>query len=266
MISVLGVAPLARDRLRLHRTAQRHARGQASKQFPSRNSARSPTQRSEEFVRPATSTGTPACSLEGLHHPRRPASPLPKTATLLQPSAFAHKDFAARVAKFSRSARTFHRLRVLQRADKRRRRACDDSAGTTSAAGTPSTNSCPAIPPQRIALRTPEQKVTGNYVDCGNKIVRFWASKISSCGYPRRHPRSRPRRAQQVGDIVRLLEEQRRHTDLRCPRRDILVPMNEEHPQVDGGRLRGDPHASASSQRGAAEDEDHRVRAVHPPG
>ena len=140
---------------------------------------------------------------------------LPKTATLLSSlPAFTHKEFAARVAKvFPLCENISIDYAVLQRADNVVGVACDDFGWNDVG----SWHAVHALLPKdkRGNASRSELLITkssGNYVDCGKKIVALIGVKdLIIVDTPDAILVADRKRAQQVGDIVKLLEEQRRH-------------------------------------------------------
>jgi len=140
---------------------------------------------------------------------------LPKTATLLSSlPPFTHKEFAARVAKvFPLCENISIDYAVLQRADNVVGVACDDFGWNDVG----SWHAVHALLPKdkRGNASRSELLITkssGNYVDCGKKIVALIGVKdLIIVDTPDAILVADRKRAQQVGDIVKLLEEQRRH-------------------------------------------------------
>ena len=87
-----------------------------------------------------------------------------------------------------------------------------NSAGTTSAVGTPFTNSLPHDSNSNAArseLLCADS--TGNYIDCGQKLVALLGVKdLIIVDTPDALLVADRSRAQQVGDIVKLLEKNNR--------------------------------------------------------
>ena len=140
---------------------------------------------------------------------------LPKTATLLSSlPPFAHKDFAARVAKvFPLCENISIDYAVLQRADNVVGIACDDfgwnDVGSWHAV-------YELLPRDKRGNASRSEllvtKSSGNYVDCGKKIVALLGVRdLIIVDTPDAILIADRNRAQQVGDIVKLLEQQSRH-------------------------------------------------------
>jgi mannose-1-phosphate guanylyltransferase len=140
---------------------------------------------------------------------------LPKTATLLSSlPPFAHKDFAERVAKvFPLCENISIDYAVLQRADNVVGVACDDF-GWNDVGSWHAVYELLPRDSNRNAARSEvlSKKSSGNYVDCGSKIVALLGVKdLIVIDTPDAILVADRKRAQQVGDIVKLLEAQRRH-------------------------------------------------------
>src|ERR1700733_3477156 len=141
---------------------------------------------------------------------------LPKTATLISSlPPFAHKEFAERVAKvFPLCEDISIDYAVLQRADNVVGVPCDDF-GWNDVGSWHAVYELLPRDSNRNASRSSEllsKKSSGNYVDCGKKIVALLGVKdLIIVDTPDAILVADRGRAQQVGDIVRMLEEQRRH-------------------------------------------------------
>jgi mannose-1-phosphate guanylyltransferase len=141
---------------------------------------------------------------------------LPKTATLISSlPPFAHKEFAERVAKvFPLCENISIDYAVLQRADNVVGVPCDDF-GWNDVGSWHAVYELLPRDSNRNASRSSEllsKKSSGNYVDCGKKIVALLGVKdLIIVDTPDAILVADRGRAQQVGDIVRMLEEQRRH-------------------------------------------------------
>lgn len=140
---------------------------------------------------------------------------LPKTATLLSSlPAFAHKDFAARVAKvFPLCENISIDYAVLQRADNVVGVPSDDfgwnDVGSWHAVYELLSKDKRGNASRSELLST---KSSGNYVDCGKKIVALLGVKdLIIIDTPDAILVADRKRAQQVGEIVKLLEQQSRH-------------------------------------------------------
>ena len=140
---------------------------------------------------------------------------LPKTATLLSSlPPFTHKDFANRVAKvFPLCENIAIDVAVLQRADNVAGVACDDfgwnDVGSWHAV-------YELLPRDKRGNASRSEllirKSSGNYVDCGKKMVALLGVKdLIIVDTPDALLIADRNRAQQVGDIVRMLERQQRH-------------------------------------------------------
>jgi mannose-1-phosphate guanylyltransferase len=140
---------------------------------------------------------------------------LPKTATLLSSlPPFAHKEFAERVAKvFPLCENISIDYAVLQHADNVVGVACDDF-GWNDVGSWHAVYELLPRDARGNASRSEliGKKSSGNYVDCGKKIVALLGVKdLIIVDTPDALLVADRGRAQQVGDIVRLLESQKRH-------------------------------------------------------
>ena len=140
---------------------------------------------------------------------------LPKTATLLSSlPPFRHKDFAARVAEvFPLCENISIDYAVLQRADNVVGIACDDfgwnDVGSWHAV-------YELLPRDMHANATRSELLStdssGNYVDCGKKMVALLGVKdLIIVDTPDALLVADRGRAQEVGQIVKALEDKRRH-------------------------------------------------------
>jgi mannose-1-phosphate guanylyltransferase len=140
---------------------------------------------------------------------------LPKTATLLSSlPPFANKDFAKRVAKvFPLCENISIDYAVLQKADNVVGVACDDfgwnDVGSWHAV-------YELLPRDKRGNASRSElflmKSSGNYVDCGKKVVALLGvNDLVIVDTPDAILIADRKRAGQVGDIVKLLEEQKRH-------------------------------------------------------
>ena len=140
---------------------------------------------------------------------------LPKTATLLGSlPPFRHKDFAARVAKvFPLCENISIDYAVLQKADNVVGVACDDF-GWNDVGSWHAVYELLPRDTNRNASRSEliSAKSKGNYIDCGQKIVALLGVKnLIIVDTPDALLVADRGRAQQVGDIVKMLESQKRH-------------------------------------------------------
>lgn len=140
---------------------------------------------------------------------------LPKTATLLGSlPPFRDKDFGARMAKvFPLCENISIDYAVLQRADNVAGIACDDF-GWNDVGSWHAVYELLERDRHRNASRSEllSSDSAGNYVDCGNKFVALLGVKdLVIVDTPDALLVADRGRAQQVGDIVKLLERQRRH-------------------------------------------------------
>ena len=140
---------------------------------------------------------------------------LPKTATLLSSlPAFTHKDFAARVAKvFPLCENISIDYAVLQKADNVVGVPCGDF-GWNDVGSWHAVYELLAKDKRGNASRSEllSTKSSGNYVDCGKKIVALLGVKdLIIVDTPDAILVADRGRAQQVGEIVKLLEQQSRH-------------------------------------------------------
>ncbi len=140
---------------------------------------------------------------------------LPKTATLISSlPPFKHKDFAARVAKvFPLCENISIDYAVLQRADNVVGVPCDDF-GWNDVGSWHAVYELLPHDAQHNASRSELliTKSSGNYVDCGKKIVALLGVKdLIIVDTPDAILVADRTRAQQVGDLVKLLEAQSRH-------------------------------------------------------
>jgi mannose-1-phosphate guanylyltransferase len=140
---------------------------------------------------------------------------LPKTATLLSSlPPFAHEDFAARVAKvFPLCENISIDYAVLQRADNVVGVACDDfgwnDVGSWHAVYELLSKDKHGNASRSELLPT---NSSGNYIDCGRKMVALLGvHDLIVVDTPDAILIADRKQAQQVGDIVRLLEKQSRH-------------------------------------------------------
>ena len=139
---------------------------------------------------------------------------LPKTATLLSSlPPFAHEDFAARVATvFPLCENISIDYAVLQRADNVVGIACDDF-GWNDVGSWHAVYELLARDTDRNASRSEllSANSTGNYVDCGGKFVALLGVKdLIVVDTPDALLVADRGLAQQVGEIVKMLEAQRR--------------------------------------------------------
>ncbi len=140
---------------------------------------------------------------------------LPKTATLLSSLPhFEHKEFASRVAKvFPLCENISIDYAVLQRADNVVGVACDDF-GWNDVGSWHAVYELLSKDKGGNASRS-ELIVTnsgGNYVDCGKKVVALLGvNDLIVVDTPDAILIADRKQAQQVGDIVKLLEKQSRH-------------------------------------------------------
>ena len=140
---------------------------------------------------------------------------LPKTATLLSGlPAFQHPDFAARLSEsVSRYARTFRSItRCLSNATIVAVGVpCDEfSWNDVQVAGMQVSAICCTRDADANATRSEllSSDSTGNYIDCGHKLVALLGVKdLIVVDTPDALLIADRRRAQQVGDIVKLLEK-----------------------------------------------------------
>lgn len=140
---------------------------------------------------------------------------LPKTATLISSlPPFAHKDFAARLsAVFPLCENISIDYAVLQKADNVVGVACDDF-GWNDVGSWHAVYELLPRDAHRNASRSEllVTKSTGNYIDCGKKLVALLGvNDLIVVDTPDALLIADRHRAQQVGDIVKLLEEKRRH-------------------------------------------------------
>ena len=139
---------------------------------------------------------------------------LPKTAALLASlPAFTHRDFAARVATvFPLCENISIDYAVLQRADNVVGVACDDFGWNDVG----SWHAVYELLPRDADLNASRSellvtKSSGNYVDCGKKIVALLGVKdLIIVDTPDALLIADRHRAQEVGDIVKMLEKQHR--------------------------------------------------------
>jgi len=140
---------------------------------------------------------------------------LPKTATLISSlPPFRSKDFAARVAKvFPLCENISIDYAVLQRADNVVGVACDDF-GWNDVGSWHAVYELLPRDEHNNATRSEllSRKSTGNYVDCGRKIVALLGvNDLIIVDTPDAILVADRSRAQQVSEIVKLLEEKNRH-------------------------------------------------------
>lgn len=140
---------------------------------------------------------------------------LPKTATMISSlPPFGHKEFAARVAKvFPKCENISIDYAVLQKAGNVVGVACDDF-GWNDVGSWHAVYELLPRDADNNASRSEllSKKSSGNYVDCGQKIVALLGvNDLIVVDTPDAILVADRARAQQVSDIVKLLEEQGRH-------------------------------------------------------
>jgi len=140
---------------------------------------------------------------------------LPKTATLISSlPPFAHKEFSKRLAKvFPLCENISIDYAVLQKADNVVGVACDDF-GWNDVGSWHAVYELLPRDEKRNASRSDllSRKSTGNYIDCGKKFVALLGVKdLIVVDTPDALLIADRHRAQEVGDLVKRLEEQKRH-------------------------------------------------------
>ena len=210
-------AAMARNRLRLHRVPQGQCSRRHGRRWPSAASTKSRcSPRPNATWPPAISIGIPACSSGAptccwrscaatCRAPRPCSLPCPR---------FGSRKFAAQLkAAFPLCDNISIDYAVLEKAKASTASPPAISAGTTWAVGTPSTNSWSAIEHgNAIALESIALDSHNNFVDARGKVVALvGVHDLIVVDTPDALLVASRDRAQQVGDIVKALENRNRH-------------------------------------------------------
>lgn len=139
----------------------------------------------------------------------------PKTATLISSlPRFGHKDFAAKLAEaFPRCENISVDYGIIERADNVAGLACDEFGWNDVG----SWDAVYELMPRDAGANASRSELlssgaTGNYVDCGQKLVALLGVKdLIIVDTPDALLVADRSRAQQVGEIVKLLEKNNRH-------------------------------------------------------